>query len=651
MRSDLASAIADVRAGGRPRDVLCPAHDDRRKSLSVGLGEGGRVLLDCKAGCSFAAVVQAAGIDPASLRGQSRSARRIVATYPYVDERGAVLYEVVRFDPKDFLQRRPDGRGGWIWNVDGVRRVVFGLPELRGQKFAYLVEGERDALTLRAAGVTATTNAGGASKNPDRPKWRREYTEQLVDAGIEGVAILPDNDAAGRAHAEAVARSCSAAGLRVKVVSLPGEKDVTDWLGAGHTVDELRALVAAAPLYGNANIPKPAPVCSIRLTAASAIKVRPVRWLWQDRIALGSLALLGGREGVGKTLCAYTLAADITRGRLAGAYLGMPRAVVVAATEDSWEHTIVPRLMAADADLDRVYRVAAVAVVGVDATLSLPRDLIALERVAREVQAALVILDPLLSRLDTALDTHKDAEVRVALEPLVKLAAAADASVLGLIHVNKSKSSDVLTLLMGSRAFAAVARAVLFVWTDPDDESLRLLAQAKNNLGRMDLPTLSFRIVGAHVADTDEGPVWTGKLEWRGETDRSINDAVESATGTLTDRTATSDAVEWLQDFLGGHGGRCESATIKDAARRAGHSIDAVKRARRQLRIVSATVRESFPRRTEWSLPSQSGQAPGDIHPTAPTTPTTPSIDAVGAVGAVGAVENVSPRAREERRF
>jgi len=203
----------------------------------------------------------------------------------------------------------------------------------------------------------------------------------------------------------------------------------------------------------------------------------------------------------------------VTRGTLPGCYSGSPRGVIVAATEDSWEHTIVPRLMAAGADLDLVFRVDVRTPVGLD-TLSLPRDLAELEHRVREVQAALIVLDPLLSRLDAHLDTHKDAEVRLALEPLVALAHATDACVVGLIHVNKSSSNDALTLLMASRAFAAVARAVLFVMADPEDAGTRLLGQAKNNLGRTDLPTLLFRIVAAHVADTRRAPCrrasWSG---------------------------------------------------------------------------------------------------------------------------------------------
>jgi hypothetical protein len=281
--------------------------------------------------------------------------------------------------------------------------------------------------------------------------------------------------------------------------------------------------------------------------------------------------------------------------------------------------------MAAGADLDRVFRVDVVTSDGLGTSLCLPRDLRALEKKVIESRAALVILDPLISRLDTALDSHKDAEVRVALEPLVALANATDTVTLGVIHVNKSSSSDVLTLLMGSRAFAAVARAVLFVMTDLDDENVRLLGQPKNNLGRTDLPTLTFRIVGAHVADTDEGPVWTGKLEWLGESERSIREAVESAAASSEDRSASAEAADWLRDYLESQGGSCDSADVKNAGKKAGHHAEAIRRARQRLKL---RVRaEGFPRKTIWSLPSarfrlQSCQLTGES-PTTNTTDTT----------------------------
>ena len=239
-----------------------------RASLSIGAGQDGRVLLQCHAGCSLEQILE--GVNRAHVLGQpvtvadlfpptprpSRS-RALVATYDYRDEQNTLLYQVVRYAPKDFKQRRPDG-DGWLWTLGDVRRVLFGLPELRArlktvvEKFVYVPEGEKDVLGLRDIDLIATTNAGGASKNPAKPKWRADYTAQLQAAGAKGVYVLPDHDDAGRAHAEAIARSCQQAGLRVKIVALPGlpEKgDVSDWLAAGHTRDDLVELAQAAVVF------------------------------------------------------------------------------------------------------------------------------------------------------------------------------------------------------------------------------------------------------------------------------------------------------------------------------------------------------------------------------------------------------------------
>src|SRR5665647_2372080 len=123
------------------------------------------------------------------------------------------------------------------------------------------------------------------------------------------------------------------------------------------------------------------------LTSAASIKPRPVFWLWKNRLALGTLGLLAGREGVGKSTLGYWIAARITQGDLFGCFAGTPKAVLVCATEDSWEHTIVPRLMAAGANLARVYRVDVVTAMNITVGMSLPRDLEGAERAANEVDA------------------------------------------------------------------------------------------------------------------------------------------------------------------------------------------------------------------------------------------------------------------------
>jgi hypothetical protein len=167
----------------------------------------------------------------------------------YTDEFGALLYEVVRFEPKDFRQRRPDGLGGWIWNLDDTRRVLYRLPELIELRALdhpiFIVEGEKDVENLRALNIPATTNAGGAGK------WRDEYSECFSGADV---VVIPDNDDAGRNHAVQVAHSLTGIAARVRVLDLavhwpgcPSKCDVSDLLDTGQTREQLDALIDRAP--------------------------------------------------------------------------------------------------------------------------------------------------------------------------------------------------------------------------------------------------------------------------------------------------------------------------------------------------------------------------------------------------------------------
>lgn len=242
---------ANVRPQGRGHTALCPGHDDRKKnSLKIDEGDDGRVLLRCYAGCDVDRIVAALGLemrdlfpDPGSPpRGSGAPRGQIVATYAYVDADGRLLYQAVRFEPKRFLQRRPDGHGGWIWSLGEVPRVLYRLPDLLAadpDASLFVCEGEKDADRLRALGLVATTNAMGASA------WRPEYTESLRG---RRVVILPDNDDPGRSHAQKIAQSLDGVATSVTVVELPGlppKGDVSDWLDAGHGVEDLRALVDA----------------------------------------------------------------------------------------------------------------------------------------------------------------------------------------------------------------------------------------------------------------------------------------------------------------------------------------------------------------------------------------------------------------------
>jgi hypothetical protein len=160
---------------------------------------------------------------------------QIVATYDYRASNGKVLFQTVRLEPKDFRQRRPSGPD-WIWNLKGVRLVLYRLPELHAALAAgdtiYVVEGEKDADRIHAVGAVATTSPLGAGK------WRPEYAELFRGSASE-VRVVADRDATGYQHSIDVAASLRSTGVTVRVVEAAVGKDVSDHLDAGHTLEDL----------------------------------------------------------------------------------------------------------------------------------------------------------------------------------------------------------------------------------------------------------------------------------------------------------------------------------------------------------------------------------------------------------------------------
>ena len=256
----LLAKLQGVRQSGDGWTSICPNHDDRKASLTVGQGEDGRVLLKCHAQCPTEQIVGALGLEWSDLFEQSHGApssngtgQKMVAEYTYHDETGTPVSQTVRLDPKDFRQRHSDGNGGWHWGLGGdpkkcncprTQLVPYRLPELLAadpKETAIIVEGEKDADQLWELGLIATTNPMGAGKCSD------VYAGWLKD---RPVLILPDNDVPGRKHAEQIARSLYGVAKSVRVLALPGlpEKgDVSDWLDQGHTPEELSELAQNTP--------------------------------------------------------------------------------------------------------------------------------------------------------------------------------------------------------------------------------------------------------------------------------------------------------------------------------------------------------------------------------------------------------------------
>jgi hypothetical protein len=315
---------------GNGYEALCPAHEDRRRSLSVNQGKDERVLLHCHAGCTPEAVVKAMGLEMANLfadsngDGRTKTNGNIIQTYSYTDEAGVVKFQCVRYEPKNFKQRRPDGKGGYIWNLQGVPLVLYRLPELLqtpADQIVYIVEGEKDVDNLRLQGLCATCNPMGAGK------WKPIYNEALRG---RQVVILPDNDEPGRKHAADIKKSLDGIAASVTILNLPNlpdKGDVSDWLAMGGTAQKLAELVRAAEVSDTGAQDAGAQDAESQDIGAFAAPVPASQlgsgaapdWTWQGYIARASITLLTTLWKAGKTtLLAHLLKATGTGASLAG---------------------------------------------------------------------------------------------------------------------------------------------------------------------------------------------------------------------------------------------------------------------------------------------------------------------------------------------
>lgn len=294
----------------------------------------------------------------------------------------------------------------------------------------------------------------------------------------------------------------------------------------------------------------------VLLRKASGIQMKGTRWLYRGRIPAGMVTLLAGREGIGKSTVSLDIAARLTRGTLDGRYLKKPQSVVICATEDSWEHTIRPRLQAVNADLDLVYHIAVQDEEGHERAIVAPQDTRRMEAAFRKVKPALMLIDPLMAVIDGKVDTHKQAEVQQALEPMVKMCGRLDMSVLALIHVNKSNSSDPLNNIMGSKAFATLPRSILYCLEE--DDGSYLFCHAKCNVGPK-MPSIHYRLASVRfdlpaeeVEEGDDKYIESSRVIWGEVDERTAADVLaEAASITPTVGAASAEILKLINETVG----------------------------------------------------------------------------------------------------
>jgi len=328
-------------------------------------------------------------------------------------------------------------------------------------------------------------------------------------------------------------------------------------------------------------LPTPAEVDGVHLMRASAIRPERVEWLWDKRLPTHALSLLVGMPGEGKSTVTVELASRISRGQLEGDHYGFPADVVLATAEDAIASVVVPRLRASGADLDRVH-IVKVRRDGMEDGLRLPEDLAALKAKMLEVQAVLLVVDPVVSHLPVALDAHKDQHVRAALAPLSAVAEETGAAALGVVHLNKAAGTEALLRVSGSIGFVAAARSVLLAGTEPGEDVSRILAHAKSNQGEK-APSLRYRIEGRSIDLENWPPIKTSGVVWMGEADVPANSLLSLPRDDDQRRPKLAEARAFLEEVLAC--GPRLAVEVEAAAKKTGVSLPTLHRARKSVAI------------------------------------------------------------------
>jgi hypothetical protein len=340
----------------------------------------------------------------------------------------------------------------------------------------------------------------------------------------------------------------------------------------------------------------PEPGDGVFLVRASDVTVEDVEWFDDKLIPLRVVTLVVGLDGVGKSTVLYTKAAKATLGELPGVFYGTPCDVVVASSEDHAGTVIVPRLLAANADLAHVHIVKCRRY-GAEGEIALPDDLPAVADVIEEVGARFLIVDPLVAHMPMNVDTHKAQHVRQVLAPLARIAEWQRLAVAAVVHFNGAPSTDVRSRISGSKALRDTARSVLVCGADPSDESRFVVVQDKNSFGPKAKTGTAYRIVTRYIER--HGAVHeTSGIEWLGEVQMDARQLL-AGPGNPEERSDIEEAEVLLSGLVEAGAGRVEVAEAKKAAAAIGVTSDkTLQRARRNLGLEAES--EGFGPTKKW---------------------------------------------------
>lgn len=522
-------------------------------------------------------------------------------------------------DGTGFVLKQPDYPNG---------TPLYRLHELAANQHqpVQIVEGEPCADALARLGILATTS--GAADSAGKADWS-------ILAGRVAM-IWPDNDEAGQRYAQAVkaaleAIGCTVAVIDVAALGLSAKGDCVDWLAAhpGATAADILALPKIDPAGSTQSddqgaseaLPYPKHggngyTSEITMLRGCDLKPEAVRWLWPGWLAEGKLHILGGAPGTGKTTLALAMAATVTTGGLwpdgTRAPLGN---VVVWSGEDDPGDTLLPRLMLSGADVKRVYFVGDVLDAEGKRAFDPAKDMRPLADALDSIgDVRLLIVDPIVSAV--AGDSHKNAEVRRALAPLVDLAGRMGCALLGITHFSKGTAGrDPTERITGSLAFGALARLVMVAakhQDQDDDEARRVLLRAKSNIGRDD-GGFAYELKQGEL--TDHPGVFASHAIFGAAIEGAARDILAEADATGDEGgDAISNVAQWLNDLLRDEGGQLDRRDVMKAAQAMGFKERTVHRAREKLGVVIARTGFGKDKRSVWRMSENVIPAISAIH-------------------------------------
>jgi 5S rRNA maturation endonuclease (ribonuclease M5) len=547
----------------------CPAHDDRKASLSVSRRRDGRgVVVHCHAGCPVTDIVAVVDLTMADLFDDDglRAAWAPSRDYQYRGGRR--------------VHRKPDKTFRQSGNT--ADRSLYHADRIGDATTVYVVEGEKDVEVVEAVGGTAVCSPMGAGK-ADKVDWS--------DLAGKNVTIVADKDNPGRKHAADIAARLKGVATCVRVVEAKQGKDVADHIAAGYTLDELIADTGSSE-----GTPK--------LWRATDLKAAAQpRWLAKHRLPRAAVTLLIGDEGLGKSLLWVWIGAAVTTGKPLpefGIPAREPALVFVVVTEDGWQDTVLPRLEVAGADLDMV-RVICTESDGSGSPI-FPRDLFLITDA--DQAPALIVVDAWLDTVTARLSVRDPQQARQALHPFKEIATITDAAVLLLCHTNRVDTANARDRYGATGELRKKARMTLYAQTDEDDNLV--VGPEKMNTARP-IPASVFTITSVqHFDPTEDHDGTVPLLSYLGESELTAREQLAENYAAANTSSDGSDALVWLAAELAA-GPRWVS-DIYTAGELAGYSKDRLKRAK--LSLHAESQRDGDANAWYWRMAHHQGSTP-----------------------------------------